>query len=115
MSYFIKIIVSASIIILISEIAKKNTFFGGVIASIPLISILSMIWLYFETNNIDKIKHLSISIFWMTIPSLTLFISLPILINMGINFYFSLTISISLTIAFYGMTLYFLALYEIKL
>ena len=115
MSYFIKIIVSASIIILISEIAKKNTFFGGAFASIPLISILSMIWLYFETNNIDKIKHLSISIFWMTIPSLTLFISLPILINIGINFYLSLIISISLTIACYGVTLYFLALYDIKL
>ena len=111
----IKLILSSGIIVLVSEIAKKSTFFGGLIASIPLISVLSMLWLYLDTRDIEKIKNLSNSILWMIIPSLTLFLSLPILINIGFNFYLSLIISIVLTIGCYSMTLLILTHYGIKL
>ena len=111
----IKILVSSGIIFLVSEIAKKNTFFAGLIASIPLVSILSMLWLYFETEDIEKIKNLSNSILWMVIPSLTLFLSLPVLINIGFNFYISLIISIILTVGCYSVTLLILSHYGIKL
>ena len=111
----IKILVSSGIIFLVSEIAKKNTFFAGLIASIPLVSILSMLWLYFETEDIEKIKNLSNSILWMVIPSLTLFLALPVLINFGFNFYISLIISIILTVICYSLTLFILSHYGIKL
>ena len=111
----IKILVSSGIIVLVSEIAKKNTFFAGLIASIPLASILSMLWLYLETEDIEKIKNLSNSILWMVIPSLTLFMSLPVLINIGFNFYISLIISIIITIGCYSVTLLILSHYGIKL
>ena len=111
----IKLILSSGIVVLVSEIAKKSTFFGGLIASIPLISVLSMLWLYIDTKDIEKIKNLSNSILWMIIPSLTLFLSLPILINIGFNFYLSLIISIVLTIGCYSMTLLILTHYGIKL
>ena len=111
----IKIMISSGIIVIVSEIAKKNTFFAGLIASIPLVSVLSMLWLYFETENIEKIKNLSSSIFWMVIPSLTLFLALPVLINIGFNFYISLIISILLTVGCYSVTLLILSHYGIKL
>ena len=111
----IKILVSSGIIVIVSEIAKKNTFFAGLIASIPLVSILSMLWLYFETKDIEKIKNLSNSILWMVIPSLTLFLSLPVLINIGFNFYISLIISIILTIGCYSVTILILSHYGIEL
>ena len=111
----IKIMVSSGIIVIVSEIAKKNSFFAGLIASIPLVSILSMLWLYFETEDIEKIKNLSNSILWMVIPSLTLFLSLPVLINIGFNFYISLIISIIITIGCYSVTLLILSHYGIKL
>ena len=111
----IKLILSSGIVVLVSEIAKKSTFFGGLIASIPLISVLSMLWLYLDTRDIEKIKNLSNSILWMIIPSLTLFLSLPILINIGFNFYLSLIISIVLTIGCYSMTLLILTHYDIRL
>jgi len=111
----IKLILSSGIVVLVSEIAKKSTFFGGLIASIPLISVLSMLWLYLDTKDIEKIKNLSNSILWMIIPSLTLFLSLPILINIGFNFYLSLIISIVLTIGCYSMTLLILTHYDIRL
>ena len=111
----IKILVSSGIIVLVSVIAKKNTFSAGLIASIPLVSILSMLWLYFETEDIEKIKNLSNSILWMVIPSLTLFLALPVLINFGFNFYISLIISIILTVICYSLTLFILSHYGIKL
>ena len=111
----IKLIISSGIIVIVSEIAKKNTLFGGLIASIPLISVLSMIWLYIDTKDIAKVKDLSTSILWMVIPSLTLFIMLPVLINYGVNFYLSLTISILITAIFYGLTIIVLTRYGIQL
>tara|TARA_S200000501_G_scaffold14460_1_gene12759 strand:- start:1310 stop:1660 length:351 start_codon:yes stop_codon:yes gene_type:complete len=116
MKFFIlKLIISSGIITLVSEISKKNSFIGGLMASIPLISVLSMIWLYIESKDIEKIKNLSTSIFWMVIPSLLLFLSLPILINIGFNFWYSLMIAIILTIAFYILTILILSHYGIEL
>ena len=116
MKYVIlKIIISSGIITLVSEVSKKNSFIGGLIASIPLISILSMIWLYIDSRDIEKIKNLSTSIFWMVIPSLTLFLSIPVLISIGLNFWYSLIIAIILTIAFYLLTIFILSHYGVKL
>ena len=116
MKYVIlKIIISSGIITLVSEVSKKNSFIGGLIASIPLVSILSMIWLYIDSRDIEKIKNLSTSIFWMVIPSLVLFLSMPILINIGFNFWYSLVIAIILTIAFYLLTIFILSHYGIEL
>ena len=79
--YFIKVFISSGIIVLVTEIAKKDNFFGGLIASISLVYVLSMIWLYVDTNDIDKVKALANGILWMVVPSMSPFIVLPILIN----------------------------------
>ena len=64
MNYIIlKLIISSGIITLVSEISKKSSLIGGLVASIPMISILSMIWLYIESKDIEKVKNLSTSIF----------------------------------------------------
>ena len=95
MQTIIKILIPSGIILLVSEIAKKDNLFGSLIASIPLVSVLSMIWLYVDTNDINKVKALANGILWMIVPSMSLFIVLPILINYGIKFYLSLTIYFS--------------------
>ena len=110
-----KLLVSSLIIALISEISKKSSFFGSLIASVPIISVLSLIWIYLESKDIEQIKSLSNSIFWMVIPSLILFISFPILLNAGLNFWTSLIIAIILTIIFYILAILILFSYGIKL
>ena len=70
-------------------------------ASIPLISILSFFWLYFDTKDISKIINLSYGIFWLVIPSLGLFLILPELLKTGISFYVSMLIATILTIILY--------------
>ena len=103
----VKIIISAVLIALISELSKRSVFLGGVLASLPLISILAMIWLYIETKSIQAVTNLSMSIFWLVIPSLTLFLTLPILLKRGTPFYLSLIISsIATVLAYYLMVLF---------
>ena len=103
--YFIKVFISSAIIVLVSEIAKRDNLLGGLVASIPLVSVLSMIWLYIDTNDIDKVKALANGILWMIFPSMSLFIVLLILINCGIKFYLSLTVSILTTMVCYLLTI----------
>ena len=110
----LKLLLSSSIIVLVSEIAKKDNLIGGLIASIPVVSVLSMIWLYIDTNDIDKVKALANGILWMVVPSMSLFIVLPILINYGIKFYLSLTISILITMVCYLLTISFMNYFGFK-
>ncbi|MCS5646094.1 MAG: DUF3147 family protein, partial [Candidatus Marinimicrobia bacterium] len=111
----IKLLLSSGIIVIVSEIAKKNTFIGGLIASIPLVSVMAMVWLYIDTKDIENINALSKSILWMVVPSLALFISLPVLLKSGVNFYISMGISILVTMGCYWLTIAALAKFGIKL
>ena len=111
----IKLLLSSGIIVIVSEIAKKNTLIGGLIASIPLVSVMAMVWLYIDTKDIENIIALSKSILWMVVPSLALFISLPVLLKSGVNFYISMGISILVTMGCYWLTLAPLAKFGIKL
>jgi len=94
--YLIKIIVTTGLIVIISEIAKRSSLAGAILASIPIVSVLAMLWLYIETKDVSKISSLSTSIFWLVLPSLTLFISLPLMLKQGINFSLSMSLSIAL-------------------
>lgn len=101
MYYALKIIITTVLIVIIAEISKRNTLLGSILASIPIISVLAFIWLYVDTQSVEKVTKLSYSIFWLVIPSLTLFISLPLFLKAGINFYASLFFSIVLTVVAY--------------
>jgi hypothetical protein len=65
--------------------------------------VLAMVWLYIDTQDAEKVAALASSIFWLVIPSLILFISLPLLLRHGVNFYLSLTLSIGLTVCGYWL------------
>lgn len=95
--YITKVFISAVLIVAISELAKRSSVLGAVLASVPLLSVIAMIWLYHESGDTAKISALASSIFWLVIPSLLLFVSLPALLKSGFNFYPSLAISIGLT------------------
>jgi len=104
MQFLIKIIVSAFIIAGVSELAKRFTPIAAILASLPLTSILAMIWLYHDTKNVEKISHLSIDIFWAVLPSLLFFIALPLLLKTGMKFTWAM--SLSALVMFIGYTLY---------
>jgi hypothetical protein len=99
----------------ISEIAKRSTFVGAILASIPLISVLAIIWLYIDTKDVAKVSALASSVFWLVLPSLALFVTLPLLLKQGFNFYLSISISIGITIACYLFMVAVLSHYGVKL
>ena len=113
--YLTKIVITTILIILISEIARKSSFAAAILASIPLISVLAMIWLYIDSNDIQKVSNLSTSVFWLVIPSLALFISLPLLLKQGFNFYLSMSLSIAITVGCYWLMVSVLLHYGVKL
>jgi len=113
--YIVKIIITTILIVAISEIAKRSSFIGAVLASIPLVSVLAMIWLYIDTRDVSKVSSLSSSVFWLVIPSLALFVSLPVLLRHGINFYLSIGISVVITIISYWIMIYVLNYFGVKL
>lgn len=113
--YLLKIVITTLLVVLISEIAKRSSFMGAVLASIPLMSVLAMIWLYIDTKEIAKISELSLSIFWLVIPSLALFVTLPLLLKQGVGFYWSMSLSIGVTILSYWMMILVLNHFGVKL
>lgn len=99
--YVIKIVVTAVLVVLISELSKRSTFAGALLASIPIASVLAMIWLYNDTRDAAQVAALSKSVFWLVLPSLVLFLLLPALLARGFHFYVSLAASIGATIVVY--------------
>jgi len=83
MSLLIKVIISALLIGGISEIARRNSSIAALLAALPLISLLSMIWIYHDTHDVGRIAEFSWSIFWYVLPSLILFVLLPVLLTRG--------------------------------
>jgi hypothetical protein len=97
----LKVLLTAVLVVAISEAAKRSTLLGGILASLPLTSLLAFIWLYVETGDTAKIADLSVSIFWYVLPSLVLFIVLPLLLARGVDFWLSLIVASALTFAAY--------------
>ncbi len=99
--YAVKVIVSALLIVAISEIAKRSTGFAALLASLPLTSVLAFVWLHVEAAPDERIADLSGQIFWLVLPSLVLFLLLPVLLRHGLNFWASLVLSAAATAGCY--------------
>jgi hypothetical protein len=99
--YFFRVAITSAIIVAIAEIAKRNTVWAALVASLPLTSLLAFIWLYVDTRDAERIAALSQSIFWLVLPSLALFLLLPFLLRLGWGFWISLGVSCSFTAALY--------------
>jgi hypothetical protein len=99
--YFVKVVVTALLVVAISEVSKRSSSVGALLASIPIVSVLAMIWLYSDTGDTAQVAALSRSGFWLVLPSLVLFLLLPVLLARGYHFYFSLAASIGATVLVY--------------
>ena len=111
--YVIKVVISAVLIVLVSEISKRSSILGAVLASLPLVSLLAFVWLYYETGDTQRIARLSFDIFWLVIPSLALFLVLPWLLRRGVYFWPSLLIACGATVACYGLMLLLLRRFSV--
>ncbi len=97
----LKALISGIIIALVSEIAKRNPGAGGLVASLPLISILGMIWLWRDTQDPVRMAAHAEATFWFVLPSLPMFLLIPLMLRQDIPFWIALAAGCALTIALY--------------
>ena len=97
----IKAALSGVIVALVSEIARRNPGFGALVASLPLISILGMIWLWRDTSDAPRIAAHAEATFWYVLPSLPMFLLIPLLLRKGVSFWPALLSGCLLTVILY--------------
>ena len=98
----IKALLSGAIVAAVSEIARRYPGWGGLVASLPLVSLLAMTWLYLDTKEPEKVAGLASSTFWFILPSIPLFLIVPALIRSGLAFWLSMAVAIAVTLALYA-------------
>jgi hypothetical protein len=113
--YVVKVILSAIVVVAVSELAKRTSFWAAALASLPLTSLLAFVWLYLEGGSVEQIAELSGKIFWLVLPSLVLFIVLPVLLRIGVGFWFSLGASCLATAGAYTVMLWTLSRLAIRI
>lgn len=97
----IKAAISGLIIAIVSEVAKRSPGFSALIASLPLISVLGMIWLWRDKPDAANMAAHVEATFWFVLPSLPMFLVIPLMLRAGMNFWLSLVFGCALTVALY--------------
>ena len=116
MAYFIiKILLSGIIIAAVSEIAKRSPAFGALVVSLPLVSLLGILWLWRDTRDIERIAGHAEATFWYVLPSLPMFLVMPALLRAGVGFWPALGAGCALTVVLYSVTAWALARFGINL
>lgn len=98
MSWIItKYLITAAMVVFISEVAKRSDKLGGLIAALPLVTILTLTWLYLENQSTEKIANHAWYTFWYVVPTLPMFLLFPMLLN-RFGFWIALGMSAVITV-----------------
>lgn len=107
MLYFIfKAALSGAIIAAISTVSKRYPGFGALIASLPLISVLGMIWLWRDRPDAVNMAAHAQATFWFVLPSLPMFLIIPAMLRAGVNFWAALVAGCLLTVVLYSLMIW---------
>jgi hypothetical protein len=97
----IKAAVSGCIVAAVSEIAKRYPGFGGLVASLPLVSVLGMMWLWRDTHDPERLAAHAAATLWFVLPSLPMFVVIPVMLRRGVSFWSALAAGCLLTVLLY--------------
>lgn len=111
----IKAALSGIIIATVSEVARRSPTLGALIVSLPLVSLLGILWLWHDTGDAERIAAHAQSTFWYVLPTLPMFLVLPAMLRYGVNFWLTLAASCALTFVLYLVTVWLLAKFGIAL
>lgn len=99
-----KYAITAFVIVVVSELAKRSDRMGALISALPFVTVLVMIWLYLEKQGSQKIGNHAYYTFWYVIPTLPMFLVMPWLLTKGINFWVCLAICVFVTFGCFILT-----------
>ncbi|MDV7876606.1 DUF3147 family protein [Pseudomonas aeruginosa] len=97
-----KYVLTAGVVVLVSELAKRSDKLGGLVAALPLVTVLTLIWLYLERQSPEKISNHAWYTFWCVVPTLPMFLAFPLLLP-RLGFWPTLISSIVITMACFGL------------
>jgi hypothetical protein len=103
--FLLKVAVSALVIAAASELARRQAWLGALIASLPLTSVLAMVWLWRDGTEPAQIAAFASGVFWLVLPSQLLFIVMPLMLRHGFGFWISLGAGCAATVLSYGAAL----------
>jgi hypothetical protein len=95
--FIVKALLSGVIVAIVSEVARRSPGFGALVASLPLISVLGMMWLWHDTQDPDRLAAHAGATFWYVLPSLPMFLLVPMLMRGGVHFWWALGAGCALT------------------
>lgn len=99
----IKAAISGVIIAIVSEVSRRSPTVGALVVSLPLVSILAMIWLWRDTGEPERLAAHAQATFWYVLPSLPMFLFVPWLLRRETPFYVALLLGCGLTVVLYGV------------
>lgn len=97
-----KYFLTAAVVVLVSELAKRSDKLGGFVAALPMVTVLALIWLYVEQQPAEKIANHAWYTFWYVIPTLPMFLAFPALLP-RLGFWLTLAACVLITVACFGV------------
>lgn len=115
MAYLLfKYLTTAALIVAISEVAKRSDKLGALLTALPLVSVMTLIWLYIEKHPTAKIGDYASSTFWYVLPTLPLFLVFPLLLE-RVGFWWALLASSVMTMGLFFLFALFMRRFSIEL
>ncbi len=109
-----KYVLTAGIVVLVSELAKRSDKLGGLVAALPLVTVLTLIWLYVEQQSQEKISNHAWYTFWYVVPTLPMFLAFPLLLP-RLGFWPTLITCIVITMVCFGLFALFVRRFGVEL
>lgn len=103
MYFLLKVLLSALVIAGVSELARRHSTLAAILASLPMTSLLAILWLFYDTRDGHLAGELATQIFWALIPSLLFFLAFPWLLKAGLRFPLALTLALLLMLCGYAL------------
>jgi len=111
----VKALLSGVIIAIVSEVSRRAPAFGALIVSLPLVSLLAIMWLWHDTRDTVRIADHAHATFWYVLPSMPMFLVLPFLLRAGYGFWPSLIGVCIMTMMLYALMVWALARFGMSL
>ena len=97
-----KYFLTAAVVVLVSELAKRSDKLGAFVAALPLVTVLALIWLFIENQSQEKIANHAWYTFWYVVPTLPMFLAFPALLP-HLGFWLTLLVSLVITVVCFGL------------
>ncbi|MDQ1298857.1 MAG: hypothetical protein QG558_1396 [Campylobacterota bacterium] len=110
----VKYLLTAGLIVTISEVAKRSDKLGGLITALPLVTFTVLVWMYMEGQPTQKMGSYVVYVFWYSVPTLPMFLTFPLLLK-RIGFWSTMGVSALITIACFILTAVILRRFGIEL